>query len=66
MTVAALRFTRTARARILKAGGETLTLDELAMVRRFHYKITLHILTIPTALSYWFQHRPSPWTQEFP
>jgi len=29
MTVAALRFTRTARARILAAGGECITLDEL-------------------------------------
>jgi large subunit ribosomal protein L18e len=32
VTVAALRFTRTVRARILNAGGECLTLDELAMV----------------------------------
>ncbi len=31
MTIAALRFTKTARARILKAGGECLTLDQLAM-----------------------------------
>ena len=31
MTVAALRFTRSAKERILKAGGETLTLDQLAM-----------------------------------
>lgn len=31
MSIAALRFTSTARARILKAGGECLTLDELAM-----------------------------------
>ncbi len=31
MSVAALRFTKTARARILKAGGECLTLDQLAM-----------------------------------
>lgn len=31
MTVAALRFTRTARARILKAGGRCLTLDQLAL-----------------------------------
>lgn len=31
MTVAALRFTKTARARIIKAGGECLTLDQLAM-----------------------------------
>ena len=30
MTVAALRFTATARARIEKAGGECLTLDQLA------------------------------------
>ncbi|PRT53971.1 60S ribosomal protein L18-B [Wickerhamiella sorbophila] len=30
VTVAALRFTEGARARILKAGGEVLTLDELA------------------------------------
>jgi large subunit ribosomal protein L18e len=29
--VAALRFTETARARILKAGGECLTFDELAL-----------------------------------
>lgn len=27
LTVAALRFTETARARILKAGGKVLTLD---------------------------------------
>jgi len=31
MTVAALRFTETARARIVKAGGQCLTLDELIM-----------------------------------
>ncbi|SCU83582.1 LADA_0C12310g1_1 [Lachancea dasiensis] len=30
-TVAALRFTAGARARILKAGGETITLDQLAV-----------------------------------
>lgn len=29
-TVCALRFTRTARARIIKAGGKTITFDELA------------------------------------
>jgi len=31
MSICALRFTATARARILKAGGECLTLDELAL-----------------------------------
>ncbi|KAL9630375.1 MAG: hypothetical protein Q9164_006449, partial [Protoblastenia rupestris] len=31
MTVAALRFTATARARIQKAGGECLTIDQLAL-----------------------------------
>ena len=31
LSIAALRFTATARARIEKAGGETLTLDQLAM-----------------------------------
>ena len=31
MTVAALKFTETARARITKAGGKCLTLDELVM-----------------------------------
>merc|ERR1712151_1409160 len=31
MTVAALRFTETARARIVKAGGRCMTLDELIM-----------------------------------
>lgn len=31
LTIAALRFTATARARIEKAGGETLTIDQLAM-----------------------------------
>jgi large subunit ribosomal protein L18e len=31
ITVAALRFTATARARILAAGGKTLTLDQLAL-----------------------------------
>ena len=31
MTVAALHFTATARARIEKAGGECLTLDQLAL-----------------------------------
>ncbi|KAJ2958057.1 hypothetical protein NQZ79_g6287 [Umbelopsis isabellina] len=31
LSVAALRFTQTARARILKAGGEVLTLDQLAL-----------------------------------
>ena len=31
VTVAALRFTGTARARIIKAGGEAITLDQLAL-----------------------------------
>jgi large subunit ribosomal protein L18e len=31
MTVCALKFTETARARILKAGGECLTLDQFAL-----------------------------------
>lgn len=31
LTVAALRFTATARARIIAAGGETITLDQLAL-----------------------------------
>jgi len=31
LSVAALRFTSTARARILAAGGEVLTLDQLAL-----------------------------------
>jgi len=31
LSVAALRFTATARARILAAGGEALTLDQLAL-----------------------------------
>lgn len=31
MTIAALKFTKTARARILAAGGEALTLDQLAL-----------------------------------
>ncbi|KAJ3092264.1 60S ribosomal protein L18 [Quaeritorhiza haematococci] len=31
LTVCALRFTATARARILKAGGEVLTFDQLAL-----------------------------------
>eukprot|EP00850_Spirogloea_muscicola_P018371 SM000167S02984 [mRNA] locus=s167:232279:233255:- [translate_table: standard] len=32
LRVAALRFTETARARILKAGGECLTFDQLALI----------------------------------
>ena len=31
MSVAALKFSKTAKARILAAGGETLTLDQLAL-----------------------------------
>jgi large subunit ribosomal protein L18e len=31
LSIAALRFTATARARILASGGETLTLDQLAL-----------------------------------
>lgn len=31
LTIAALRFTKTARARIIKAGGECITLDQLAL-----------------------------------
>lgn len=31
LSVAALRVTKTAKARILKAGGEVLTLDQLAL-----------------------------------
>lgn len=31
ITVAALKFTKTARARIVKAGGECITLDQLAL-----------------------------------
>ena len=30
LSIAALRFTASARARVLKAGGETLTIDEVA------------------------------------
>ena len=33
LRVAALRFTETARARIVKAGGECLTFDQLALER---------------------------------
>ena len=33
MKVAALRFSETARARIVAAGGECITLDQLAMIR---------------------------------
>lgn len=33
LTVCALRFTETARARIIKAGGECLTFDQLALMR---------------------------------
>lgn len=32
LTVAALRVTETARARILKAGGKVLTLDQLVLL----------------------------------
>ncbi len=32
LTVAALKFTETARARILKAGGKVLTLDQLVLL----------------------------------
>jgi ribosomal protein L18E len=31
VTVAALKFTETARARVTKAGGKCMTLDELVM-----------------------------------
>lgn len=31
MTIAALRFTAAARARIIKAGGEPITFDQLAL-----------------------------------
>jgi large subunit ribosomal protein L18e len=31
LTIAALRFTETARARIVKAGGKCLTLDQLLL-----------------------------------
>ena len=31
MTIAAIRFTESARARIVKAGGECITLDQLAL-----------------------------------
>lgn len=31
LTIAAMRFTETARARIVKAGGECITLDQLAL-----------------------------------
>ena len=31
LSIAALRFTRSARERIIKAGGEALTLDQLAL-----------------------------------
>lgn len=32
LTIAALRFTETARARIVKAGGKCLTLDQLILL----------------------------------
>lgn len=31
ITVAAMKFTKTARARIIKSGGEAITLDQLAL-----------------------------------
>ena len=32
LTIAALRFTESARARIIKAGGKCLTLDQLVLL----------------------------------
>ena len=51
MTVAALKFTETARARITKAGGKCMTLDELVMkaptgTYSLQIKITQSILFI--------------------
>jgi large subunit ribosomal protein L18e len=45
MTVAALRFTETARARIVKAGGKCLTLDQLIMTAptgKYSIQISTH------------------------
>ena len=48
ITVAALRFTESARARITKAGGKCLTLDELVMqapTGKFFYHSLLGLFT---------------------
>lgn len=54
LTIAALRFTETARARIVKAGGKCLTLDQLLMtaptgkyiLSLFLFLIMIRVLTL--------------------
>jgi large subunit ribosomal protein L18e len=45
LTVAALRFTETARARIIKAGGKCLTLDQLVLLAPTGTNITSYRYT---------------------
>jgi large subunit ribosomal protein L18e len=45
LTVAALRFTETARARIVKAGGKCLTLDQLVLLAPTGTNITSYRYT---------------------
>merc|ERR1712117_235683 len=54
MTLCALRVTEKARERILKAGGEIITFDQLALrapVRPVRLRSTLALLVVPAAMS---------------
>lgn len=51
LKVAALRFTETARARILKNGGEVLTFDQLALRAPTGSNCVSFLAQIPDALS---------------
>ncbi len=56
MTVAALRFTETARARILKAGGKVLTLDQLVLLAPTGKNLSY----FPILIKYYNRHKHSP------
>lgn len=51
LTVAALKVTETARARIVKAGGKVLTLDQLVLQAPTGKKIGLYIIFSRSLLS---------------
>lgn len=53
LTVAALRFTETARARILAAGGKVLTLDQLVLLAPTGTLLS----SLPILIKYYNRHK---------
>ena len=58
LTVAALRFTEAARARIVKAGGTCMTIDELIM--QTPSGMWFYFLFVQIRLSYYYNRHQLP------